>query len=151
MAPEAGEVLGEPELERPLFGSGGGGVVQLGGSSGPGGAGGGLLILSVTRAEVAEGGRVAASGEDGSAWAAGTWTYGAGGGAGGSLILEAQTLVLGAGTVEALGGAGYADVDRPGGDGGFGRIRVGCDTVNGVACADGGFDGLVEPTPWVGE
>lgn len=144
-APEAGSTYGDDDLSMLHLGSGGGGVVNLGAGAGPGGAGGGVLLVQAG-ALLAEGaGAITASGEDATAWASGSWTYGAGGGAGGTLWLQVGELRLGEGAALAVGGLGYADVTRPGGDGGRGRIRVDCDTVNGTPCADGAFTGLGDP------
>lgn len=142
-APEAGETYGD--LSALFLGSGGGGVVNLGGGSGPGGAGGGILFVEAAYI-VAEGAEaISAAGEDATSWAAGSWTYGAGGGAGGTLWITAEALELADGAIVATGGAGYDGVTRPGGDGGVGRIAVSCGTVNGEACEDADWDGLTEP------
>ena len=149
-APQAGETYGEESLAQLLFGSGGGAVVNLGGSSGPGGAGGGVLLVEAG-AIVAEGaGAIDAGGAAATAWAAGSYTYGAGGGAGGSLLLRTETLTLDEGAVVANGGAGYAAVTRPGGDGGEGRIRIDCGSVNGVACSSEGLAASTDPDAWWG-
>ncbi len=150
-APQAGETYGDESLSALYLGSGGGGLVNLGGASGPGGAGGGVLLLEAG-ALVAEGeGAILASGEDGTAWASGSWTYGAGGGAGGSLWIQAETMSLVEGAIRATGGDGEDAVDRPGGDGGQGRIRVDCGTVNGAPCTDAALEGLSTPTAFVVE
>ncbi len=142
-APQAGETYGD--AAGLFLGSGGGGVVNLGGSSGPGGAGGGILYVEAAHI-VAEGaGALSARGEDATSWASGSWTYGAGGGAGGTLWITAETLELAEGAVLATGGAGYDGVTRPGGDGGVGRIAVSCGTVNGVSCEEADWGGLTEP------
>ena len=104
-----------------------------------------MLFLAAEELVANAEGAVSAQGADGTSHASGTWTYGAGGGAGGSLWLEVETLILGEGAVLATGGAGYALVDRPGGDGGVGRVRVSCGTVNGVACTEAALEGLVVP------
>ncbi|HND34542.1 MAG TPA: hypothetical protein PLA94_31280, partial [Myxococcota bacterium] len=67
------------------------------------------------------------------AWATGTWTYGAGGGAGGSIWLITSAATLGSNSLNASGGYGEATHIRHGGNGGVGRIRVDFETVNGSA------------------
>lgn len=146
-APRAGGIQGDPSLL--VLGSGGGGVVNLAGSSGPGGAGGGILYVEADSLVATGGDAVTASGADATSWAVGTWSYGAGGGAGGSARLLVETLVLGEGSLAALGGLGYAAVSRPGGNGGVGRIRVECHTVNGAPCSESAFEGLAVPAATV--
>ena len=57
----------------------------------------------------------------------------------------ADTLRLADEALTATGGAGYDAVTRPGGDGGAGRVRVDCGTVNGETCSTDALDGLSEP------
>ncbi len=144
-APEAGEAYGDATLEHLGLGSGGGGVAYIYGIGGPGGAGGGVVLIWAGELLAEGASAVSARGEDGDAWTAGSWTYGAGGGAGGSIHIVADTLELPAGGLDASGGAGYAEVERVGGDGGVGRVRVDCDTVNGAECSEAALDGLSEP------
>lgn len=135
-APEAGEPYGDPSAASFVFGSGGGGVVNLGGSSGPGGAGGGALFIEADTL-VAEGaGALSARGADATSWSAGTWSYGAGGGAGGTVWIVAETVELALGAILVEGGAGYSAVTRPGGDGGSGRQRLECGTLDGEVCPE---------------
>lgn len=143
-APQPGDVQVGDDGEL-YMGSGGGGVFYLGGSAGPGGAGGGVLLLWADAVVVEGAGGLSASGAAATSWEAGSWTYGAGGGAGGSVWVEASTMQLGELAVQAVGGAGKSGVDRPGGDGGVGRIWLSCGAVNGVACNDAAFVGLTEP------
>jgi hypothetical protein len=150
-APQAGETYGEPELSTLMMGSGGGGLVNLGGSSGPGGAGGGILYVAAGSVVAGGAGALSARGQDATNWASGTWTYGAGGGAGGSLWVVADDMDLVEGSLLATGGAGYDVVSRPGGDGGVGRIRVDCGTVNGVICSEAAMEGLADPSATVAE
>ena len=72
-----------------------------------------------------------ANGETTFNWASGSWTYGAGGGAGGSIWLIAQDLWLGGDSIQANGGLGERYHIRHGGDGGDGRIRLDYVTING--------------------
>lgn len=130
--PAAGAMYGEGRL---TFGSGGGGVVNLGAGAGPGGAGGGAILVYAGTIEVQ--GALSADGGASSAWAAGSYTYGAGGGAGGTVWLDAAAMTLVEGAVTVDGGAGYAAVTRPGGNGGQGRIRLACGTLNGAECPGG--------------
>ncbi len=78
---------------------------------------------------------IVADGGDTESAAAGTYTYGAGGGAGGSLWLLGDSVDLAASSVTSLGGFGQKDYIRDGGDGGDGRIRIDCDTCNGYSNA----------------
>lgn len=143
--PAAGEVQGAAELSQPLMGSGGGGVAQIYDTYGPGGAGGGIVLIWAGRLEAEGEGALASEGQDATAWTRGTWTYGAGGGAGGSMHLVAEALELTEGALQASGGSGYTAVDRPGGQGGAGRIRVDCETLAGISCAAADWTGLADP------
>ena len=73
------------------------------------------------------------------------------GGAGGTIWLQADTLTLGSGAVDASGGFGEATHIRHGGDGGEGRVRIDCVTCNGsawgTASADAALDDMAEPDP----
>lgn len=148
-APEPGETYGAADLSALTFGSGGGGVVNLGGSSGPGGAGGGVLYIEATSITVEGSAGLVARGADATSWASGSWTYGAGGGAGGSVLILADELSLASEAIQATGGAGYdSGVTRPGGTGGEGRVRIDCTTVNGSPCTAAALSGLSTPEPW---
>jgi hypothetical protein len=144
-APEAGDTGGVVTLERLTMGSGGGGVANIYGVGGPGGAGGGVVLIWAD--VIVVDGVISSRGEDATATSAGPGTSGAGGGAGGSLRLTTEALNLGAGALDATGGAGASSVDRVGGHGGIGRIRVDCASVNGAACTQPAFEGLTEPEP----
>ena len=135
-APSAGGTYGDANLDSIFFGSGGGGVWNggsdnVGEDPGPGGDGGGVLYIGAGLVDVD--GALAADGGDTSHWAQGTWTYGAAGGAGGSVFLVADEVSLATGAVTASGGFGQASYIRAGGDGGEGRVRVDCATCNGAA------------------
>ncbi len=137
-APEEGEVYGEDDLETLFLGSGGGGVWNGGTDDpaedpGPGGDGGGILYIGcgVLLADGAD--ALLAGGGTTDHWAHGTWTYGAGGGAGGSVWLIAEETELAAASVDAGGGLGEATHERLGGDGGDGRVRIDCNTCNGYS------------------
>ncbi len=133
--PEAGDTYGDVDLSRLFLGSGGGGVWYGASDPGPGGAGGGLLFVGAS-VIVADGAAALTSmGGTTTHWATGTWTYGAGGGAGGSVWLVADTLTLASGAIDASGGLGESTHIRAGGDGGAGRVRVDCTSVNGADCA----------------
>ena len=88
-------------------------------------------------------------------WSEGTWTYGAGGGAGGSLFLIADTVVLAEDSISAQGGYGESAHERVGGDGGVGRVRIDCDTCNGLDASDASLDealeAVSEPDPGASE
>jgi len=136
--PEAGEVYGLTDLSLLFLGSGGGGVWNGGNDDpaedpGPGGDGGGILIIGAGALVADDAGAFVCTGGTTYHWSRGTWTYGAGGGAGGSVYLITGEAVLPAGAVDATGGFGEDTHIRIGGDGGVGRVRLDC-----VIC--GGFD-----------
>ncbi len=104
----------------PLFGGSGGGggpstAQEFNGASG-GGGGGALVLASSTRINIS--GAIRANGGDrGPAFPC---SYSAGSGSGGAIRLVASE-IIGAGSLEALGGPGVAGCAQPGGDG---RIRL---------------------------
>ncbi len=129
-----GEPYGDEALDALHLGSGGGGIWNgSDGTEGPGGDGGGIVLLAASTITVEDGATISANGGDTHAWTTGTYTYGAGGGSGGSLWLKAQQLELAPSTISAQGGAGEDSYDRHGGDGGEGRVRLDCATCNGAA------------------
>jgi Putative metal-binding motif len=138
-APAGGDTYGDVDLDSMFLGSGGGGVWNGGTDStgedpGAGGAGGGILYIGAATLTVDGEAGVSAAGASTDHWAYGSWTYGAGGGAGGSIWLLADALDLAAGAVDGGGGAGRTDaVERDGGAGGDGRIRADATTVGGAA------------------
>ena len=149
---EAGDAYGTPSLSSLLPGSGGGGVWHGSGSTyGPGGDGGGILYIGTRAINAADPSSVSALGGTTTHWSTGSWTYGAGGGAGGAIWLEAETLTLGAGAIDAGGGYGESTHIRHGGDGGYGRIRLDYDTLNGESfgstAADSAADTSASPDP----
>ena len=134
--PYAGDTYGSTDLSTLFFGSGGGGVwygstTPSGGTPGPGGDGAGVVYIAAFELEV-EGG-ISADGASTINAAQGTWTYGAGGGAGGSIYLVADAMDLDTDTVTAAGGDGETSHTRLGGDGGVGRIVLEYNELNGVA------------------
>ena len=84
-------------------------------------------------------------------WSWGSWTYGAGGGAGGTVWIVAGEVDLAADSVEAIGGLGEQTHIRLGGNGGVGRVRVDCDVCNGFAVgtleAAAALEAASEPDP----
>jgi hypothetical protein len=126
-------------------------VANIYDSPGPGGSGGGVLWLRADTIIALGTQALTAKGQDATAWTSGTWSYGAGGGAGGSLILEADELELGSDAVSATGGIGVNHTIRVGGDGGTGRIRVACSQVNSEPCSLEALEGLVSPAPYLAE
>jgi hypothetical protein len=98
-----------------------------------GGAGGGVIRLTVTDLLNVEG-RISANGVSGT-------NSGAGGGSGGSILLNVGTLA-GSGIISANGGPGSG----LGGGGGGGRISIqySVNAFNGVISAYGGYGGLGE-------
>lgn len=143
---EAGIAYGTADLSTMYFGSGGGGVWNGGGDAGPGGSGGGILFVAARTLDAPGAGAFAATGGTTLAWSQGSYTYGAGGGAGGTLWLTAETMTLGIDALDAGGGDGEWTHDRAGGDGGDGRIRCDCGTINGLDCeTEGALTGLATP------
>lgn len=134
-APEPGETYGDDTLSRLLLGSGGGGVWNGDGEPGPGGNGAGIVFVAATALVVDGPDGIRAVGETPTAWSQGTYTYGAGGGAGGSVWLQAETADFAEGAVDVGGGAGVSDVQRAGGDGGHGRVRLDVTTYTGADAA----------------
>jgi hypothetical protein len=154
--PYAGATYGSADLSTIFFGSGGGGVWNggtdgVGENPGPGGDGAGILIIGAGEIVTNAAGAITAIGGTTPHWAWGTWTYGAGGGAGGSVWLAADTVSLDADSVDASGGFGEATHIRLGGDGGDGRVRIDCATCNGASqgstAAETALDAAAVPNP----
>ncbi len=144
-APEAGLTYGTTDLSMLFPGSGGGGVWHGSESDGPGGTGAGIVYVAAESIAATDAASFSAIGGTTTSWSHGSWHYGAGGGAGGSVWLVANTLSLPADGVDAIGGLGEhtpggegvaASDYRAGGDGGYGRIRLDYNTINGVASTD---------------
>jgi hypothetical protein len=153
-APEAGDTYGESDLTTIFFGSGGGGVWNggtddAGEDAGPGGNGGGVVYIGAAEV-VAEGSdAITAIGGTTDHWADGSYTYGAGGGAGGSIYLIVETLEATTDSLNAIGGDGESTHIRLGGDGGDGRVRIDFTTLNGYSFgstdADAELTDITEP------
>lgn len=135
---EAGSAYGSAALSTMFAGSGGAGVWHGGSSPGAGGDGAGIVYIGASAIDVAGAGGVSAVGGTTVHWSTGAWTYGAGGGAGGTVWLVADTLTLVTDAVDAGGGFGEATHIRIGGDGGAGRIRLDYNAVNGLSYGAGG-------------
>ena len=154
--PYPGDVYGTDDLSTLFFGSGGAGVWHGGSNDpgedpGPGGDGAGVLFIGAASMQVVGEGGLSAVGGTTLYWAWGAWTYGAGGGAGGSVYLEVDVLELAVDAVDAQGGFGESSHIRAGGDGGWGRVRIDCATCNGFAHgstdADAALAAGAEPDP----
>ena len=154
--PYAGDTYGDAELTALFFGSGGGGVWNggtdgAGEDPGPGGDGGGMVLIGADTLAASAAASITSFGGTTDYWSWGSWTYGAGGGAGGSIWLQAETLSLGTDAVDASGGFGESTHIRHGGDGGQGRVRIDCVTCNGSAfgttAADTALEDAAEPDP----
>lgn len=154
--PEAGDVYGDAALTGLFLGSGGGGVWNggtdaPGESPGPGGNGGGMLVIGARAFVALAADVVSSAGEATFNWAQGTWTYGAGGGAGGSVWIQADDFTAPADAVWAGGGFGESTHIRAGGDGGEGRVRIDCNTCNGyvqgTSAADAALAAVSTPAP----
>lgn len=115
-----GNAYGEPSMPQ-LFGSGGGDASAVAGggpSPGSGGGGGGILRLDVAGTLQVDG-QVIVNGGNGT-----TPLYRAGGGSGGSILIQCGTL-RGTGVIRADGGAGAnSGGNSHAGGGGGGRIAV---------------------------
>jgi len=149
--PEAGDTYGEADLSVLFHGSGGGGVWHGSNDPGPGGDGAGILLVFAQTVDAQGTAALSATGGTTTHWATGTWTYGAGGGAGGSIWIIAEDLSLAADTIVAEGGLGEDTHERIGGDGGVGRIRVDFNTLNGfdegTSEAEAELEAVSEPDP----
>ncbi len=152
----AGATYGDATLSTLFFGSGGGGVWNgdatcTGSGPGSGGAGGGIVLIGADTIETGDSDAILAYGGSTTACARGSWTYGAGGGAGGSVWLVADTVDLAADSVDATGGTGEQRNIRKGGNGGSGRVRIDCTDCNGYASgspdADSALAAATEPDP----
>ncbi|HJN77665.1 MAG TPA: putative metal-binding motif-containing protein [Myxococcota bacterium] len=137
-APYAGDTYGSADLSTLFFGSGGGGVwrgttTPSGGTPGPGGDGAGMVYIAAFEIEVDDADGLLADGGSTDNAAQGTWTYGAGGGAGGSIFLVADAMTLATDALSAAGGDGETTHTRLGGDGGVGRIRLDYNELNTYA------------------
>ncbi|MCB9741039.1 MAG: putative metal-binding motif-containing protein [Alphaproteobacteria bacterium] len=153
---EAGLSYGDADLSTLFFGSGGGGVWNgtyncTGSPPGPGGDGAGILYIGASSITTGGGDAITAIGGSSDACAQGSYTYGAGGGAGGTIWLAADTVSLASGSVSAEGGYGNSSNIRHGGDGGYGRVRIDCNTCNtysqGSANASTALNSAAEPDP----
>ncbi len=129
-APYAGDTYGSTDLSSLFFGSGGGGVWKGSSNPGPGGDGAGIVFIAAFEIDAQGADGITAVGGTTPYWSTGSWTYGAGGGAGGSVWLIADVLALASGAVSAEGGLGEATHIRIGGDGGEGRIRLDYNELN---------------------
>ena len=127
----AGVEYGSEDLDTMFPGSGGAGVWYGTSSPGSGGNGAGLIFMGVQTLTATSTDSITAIGASTAAWSTGTWTYGAGGGAGGTIWIMADTLSLPADSVVATGGVGESTALRNGGDGGDGRIRIDFNELNG--------------------
>ena len=99
----------------------------------PGGHGGGILYFGAHTVLLEGANAVTSEGGSTEHWASGTFTYGAGGGAGGSIFILSDTIELVSDAILADGGLGQSSYIRAGGDGGDGRIRIDCNTCGGYA------------------
>ena len=147
--PYAGDSYGDADLATLFFGSGGGGVWHGISNPGAGGDGAGILFVAAFEIEAADADALTATGASTSYWATGAWTYGAGGGAGGSIWLVADSLTLATDSLNAEGGLGESSHIRAGGDGGVGRIRLDYNELNGLAFGSASTDeaDACEPDP----
>jgi hypothetical protein len=128
----AGDTYGETDLATMFLGSGGAGVWYGASSPGSGGNGAGIIFIAAETVDITSDGSITAIGGTTSAWATGTWTYGAGGGAGGTIWVMATTIDAPEAAFDATGGFGESTHTRVGGDGGYGRIRLEYDEINGL-------------------
>jgi hypothetical protein len=136
-AAAAGGTYGTADLSTLYMGSGGAGVWYGSSNPGPGGDGAGILYIGAAEVIVNNAAGISAIGGTTTHWATGTWTYGAGGGAGGSIWVIADSLDLVSDALYAEGGLGESTHTRVGGDGGYGRIRLDFNMINGYAYGSG--------------
>lgn len=127
--PSAGGTYGSTDLTTMFLGSGGGGVWNGYDEPGPGGNGGGIIFVAATEILAGDSGAISAKGDDAESWATGTYSYGSGGGSGGSIWVMAGRASFGTNSVDARGGWGESNHTRHGGDGGGGRVRLDITTV----------------------
>jgi hypothetical protein len=132
-APYGGDTYGSADLSTLFPGSGGGGVWRGSSNPGPGGSGAGIVYIAAFELEADDADAITAIGGSTSYWATGAYTYGAGGGSGGSVYLVADAMSLATGSVLAGGGDGEQTHIRLGGNGGDGRIRLDYNELNAVA------------------
>ena len=158
--PYAGNTYGSVDLATLFYGSGGGGVwnggTDRGGEDpGPGGDGGGIVLIGADTLITDGSEAITSYGGTTAHWAWGTWTYGAGGGAGGAIWLQVDDLTLATDSIDASGGFGESSHIRVGGDGGEGRVRIDCVTCNGYSngttSAETELDDAAEPNPGYSE
>jgi MYXO-CTERM domain-containing protein len=130
-----GAVFGSPDLAEISFGSGGGGAgAQTG--VGTGASGGGAVMVAGSSLSIS-----------GAVHADGAAATGAAGGAGGAIFMQGRSVTVGTSVLTATGTAVLANGREAAG--GNGRIRVTCDTVNGVSC-DGDGATFSSPTAAIG-
>jgi PGF-pre-PGF domain-containing protein len=136
---QPGKAKGIADLSLIILGPAGGGSHRCDEQAGAecGGEGSGIIIIFANEINVS--GTITSSGEAGG-FGAGGANYGAGGGAGGSIFLEALTLGIGNNKVTSLGGIGYK-TDNDGGDGSVGRILLNYSTLSGSTNPSSGFNG----------
>lgn len=137
-----GDSAGSADLTDAVFGGGGGGGVTSGSGTGfskPGGDGGGFIVIYAAEIEVT--GAVTCNGNnaDNVSVDVSEGIAGAGGGAGGSILIMSSKAVLGSNLVTATGGTGglgdvgiHNSTTSQGGTGADGRIRVQFCSVTGT-------------------
>ena len=145
--PYAGGTYGSADLSTLFHGSGGGGVwygstTPSGGTPGAGGDGAGIVYVAAFEIELDDASGITAVGGSTDNAAQGSWTYGAGGGSGGSVYLVADAMTLAADAISAAGGDGETTHTRLGGDGGVGRVRLDYNELN--TYAEGSSDASTE-------
>ncbi|MEM8962621.1 MAG: Ig-like domain-containing protein, partial [Acidobacteriota bacterium] len=131
-ATAAGETY--DSIVRPRLAGGGGGLRTADATNGPAGNGGGVVYLEVGGTLTLDG-TINSRGDDGHAAIGG-------GGAGGSVWIDATTLA-GSGTIDAHGGDGVACPSGDDGAGGGGRVALHVDTLSG-------FDPATQVVAWGG-
>lgn len=117
VAGDVGAVAGNAGLTSMVFGGGGAGNGSSGGLAG-GGAGGGIVILIAPTITIT--GTITTNGGRGLEGTGGDAANDGGSGAGGSILLKGNDLVLGSNLATATGGAAQSN----GGAGGTGRIHA---------------------------
>lgn len=129
--PQGGTIIGSAILTQSVFFGGGGGGAAPGGAGmevgGHGGTGGGIIIIGARDLQIT--GSISANGAPGQT---GPKVNGGGGGAGGAILIQAGTASIGTNRLAVAGGLG-GPMERPGGNGGIGRIQINyCDSIAGT-------------------
>jgi hypothetical protein len=144
---QGGGSVGPADLSAIFFGGGGGGGAGNCTASSPAGAaGGGAIYIAAAVLNAPTGAVISARGASAGINGPDNWEGGGGGGAGGALVISARAATLGTAVLDATGGNGSVQCAGAAGNGGVGRVRVACGTLNGATCPASGA-AVSTPTP----